>query len=102
MRSRRVGVAVALGLLALCAGGTRPVAAAPIKETPEKDLYLRHLDGIPGTVDAIANEAKRVGAKTVVVAFDRITFAPPPGENEFNEEHAYRKDLPTWLAELER
>src|SRR5262245_56660033 len=100
MRSRRVGVALALGLVALVAGGNRRAAAAPLEETPAKDLYLRHLDKIPGTVEAIANEAKRIGAKTVVVAFDRITFAPPPGEHEFNEEHAYARDLPAWMNAL--
>jgi hypothetical protein len=96
---RRLGL-MALSLLVGLTSGR--ASAAPIEETAPQDLYLRHLGKIGATVDAIAAHAKRIGAKTVVVAFDRVTFAPPPGENEFDEEHPYGKDLPVWLAEFAR
>ena len=83
-----------VGLILLAA----VAAAARADDGP--DPYVRDLPSIARVVDRIAGEAHARRAKEVLVAFDHVSFAPPPGRNEFRADHAFANDLEAWLDAL--
>ncbi len=97
------GAAGAL-LFTACLGASpapRAAAADPIAETRARDLFVRRVGSEPrDAVEFLRKEAKAKGVKDAIVAFDAISFAPPPGRNEFNSEHRFADDLPEWLDAL--
>ncbi len=64
------------------------------------DPYVRDLPSVARAVERIAGEAHSRKVSAVLVAFDTISFAPPPGRNEFRADHALGRDLETWLDAL--
>ena len=86
--------------LALLLGGD---AAPPVRaadDTAPDDVYVRRRFDIPGTVAWLADEARRIDAGQVLVVFDAVTFAPPPGLTEFTSEYAFCLDLEAWTKAL--
>ena len=77
-------------------------AEEPDRETPVSALYVRRPgDGPVAACELLAKDAAARHVTQVLVAFDAISFAPPPGRNEFNTEFRYRQDLPEWIDALE-
>ncbi len=95
MRVRRI-----LSLAVLVVAWTLPPATArpePDAAARTRDLYVRDLATPAAVLERIAAEASHAGVREVTVVFDRITFAPPPGRNEYRADHDYPGDLGRWL-----
>ena len=81
--------------VAVIVGGL-PAAHA---DADDARIYIRDTHTIDRTVEILRAEADRTKAPAVLVAFDFMTFAPPPGRSEFRYDHDYAGDLEVWLAE---
>jgi len=65
------------------------------------NVYVRTQRSIGQTMRYLEEEARRIDATQVIVAFDAATFDPPPGLTEFTLEYPFFRDLPSWLRCLE-
>lgn len=90
---------LALALLASVAAPPHAPAAEP--DVTHADVYVRRRFDVPGALQWIADEARRIQAGQVIVVLDAITFAPPAGLTEFTSEYAFCTDLPRWLDALD-
>lgn len=105
MRRRRTfadGLRAAALAAWVLTGAAGPAAAAPLEPTPPERLYVRRPGPMIRAADAVISFAREVGAPLVLVTFDRTTFAPPPGDNEFRDGHDYPSDLETWVLAFQR
>lgn len=64
-------------------------------DTAPEDLYVRTPQSVAEAASAVVGWAKARGVASVLVAFDVISFAPPPGANEFRTSR-FARDLDAW------
>jgi len=89
---------VAPVLAVVVLGRSSPSAA----DTAPDDLYVRDSGSIDSAASSIADWGKSRGAATIVVAFDVVTFAPPPDDNEFRRSARPESDLLAWAKAFVR
>ncbi len=85
--------------VAVIVGGVPSTADADEKDAR---IYVRDVRTIERTVEILQAEAERTKAPAVLVAFDFMTFVPPPGRSEYRYDHDYPGDLDAWLDALVR
>ncbi len=91
---RAVTAGTVLATMVLAHGSS----AADAGDVPS--LYVRLDTNVVGTVHWLEGEADRIDATQVLVAFDMVAFAPPPGEHEFVVPDRVDGDLRTWAFAL--
>ncbi len=89
MRTTTVLGAIALSTVLAIAG------AAPAE--PEPFRYVRDATGTEHALRLAISEARARGAESALIVFDAATFAPPPGRNEFRQEHDFSDEFERWL-----
>lgn len=84
-----------LALAAALAAGGVPAAAEDPKPAPFE--YVRDATDFAHVARILAS---REGVDAVLVAFDSISFSPPPGSHEFSVGHSYAADFVAWTKAL--
>jgi len=96
MKSREWFEGGVLAAVAACVVASGPPAlgdaAAPAFE------YVRDKSDPASVVRWALSRSKDRDA--VLFVFDAATFEPPPGRSEFNEQHRFAEDLPSWISAL--